>query len=793
VAHPKLRVEALEDRTVPAYGFDPTFADIGKISTWNDRVTYTPDVEVQADGGILVTASPTDVSRGRYERGELIRYNPDGTRDLTFGGGERALYDQEIFGTRITLAPDGDIYLAANLNDLGFSERDRGISVYRFNADGTRDAAFGDDGRVVFEFDPADELSTSYMSELVVQADGKLVVVGRLTGDHTASVGYSLARLNTDGSLDATFGGDGIVSAPAASADTRISDVAVTDDGKLVVVATTEVWPEMRASVVRFNADGTLDDSFAANGVWVGRTGTQATEVFALADGRVLAVGIADADASAVRLNADGTVDTTFGTGDWTAIGQVGKYGSVSAERLPDGRLVVVTSNVDIFTTAVVRMMSPDGEVLPAFVGGDAFGVQYDGPVADSVGFPSYTRVAVGADGRIVVVGGVYEGTSGVLRDNALAVAVLADDPAALPGGPTTSPPVPPPSITGQPVPPFVPITMPEPPPYIAPQPPPDDSHLLPPPWTVQSSAIVLAEEGRVALADVNGDGVRDTINVSGPGKLVRVWVVSGSDPTVLLVPEFAPFGGDFAGGGFVAAADLDGDGRAEFVVTPDQGGGPRVVVFSYADVIPAVVGASHAQFRQNFFGLDDASFRGGARVALGDVNGDGTPDLAVSAGFLGGPRVVIFDGRSVFTTPTRLVSDFFAFPGDDVVTLRNGAVVALGDVDGDGKAELIAGGGPGGAPRIVILSGAKLTAGDIAGAQANPLANFFVAGNTTARDGVRVTAEDTDSDGRADVVVSNGEAKLRRYLGKHFGGGGEPTQFEDIDLTVALSGTFVG
>src|SRR5205814_518997 len=96
-----------------------------------------------------------------------------------------------------------------------------------------------------------------------------------------------------------------------------------------------------------------------------------------------------------------------------------------------------------------------------------------------------------------------------------------------------------------------------------------------------------------------------------------------------------------------------------------------------------------------NFFGIDDPNFRGGCRAALGDVNGDGTPDLAVAAGFLGGPRVALFDGAQLFNgDPMRIVSDFFAFPGTDAVTLRNGVFVAIGDINGDGFADLIFGGG---------------------------------------------------------------------------------------------------
>ena len=75
----------------------------------------------------------------------------------------------------------------------------------------------------------------------------------------------------------------------------------------------------------------------------------------------------------------------------------------------------------------------------------------------------------------------------------------------------------------------------------------------------------------RTATADVDGDGTADTVLVTGPGVPIRVAVVSGADNTTVLVAPFDPFGGDFTGGGYVAAANLDGAGGAEFVVTPTR------------------------------------------------------------------------------------------------------------------------------------------------------------------------------------------------------------------------------
>jgi hypothetical protein len=296
----------------------------------------------------------------------------------------------------------------------------------------------------------------------------------------------------------------------------------------------------------------------------------------------------------------------------------------------------------------------------------------------------------------------------------------------------------------------------------------------------------------RGAVGDVNGDGTPDFILVTGPGTPARFAVVSGKDGTTVLVPPTDPFGSNFTGGAFVAAGDFDGDGRAEMVITPDMGGGPNVVIFSLqADGTLAPARA--------FFALGNPTFRGGARVAVGDINGDKTPDLAVGAGFLGGPVVEIHNGTAIakgdFTT--LIGSGFFAFPGTDSTTLRNGVFLAIGDLNGDGFGDLIAGGGPGGGPRVLTLSGKFLATGDVNGAYGAPVTNFF-AGPDTARGGIRVAAADVDGDGRADLLTASGDAQPAQilvYLGKNITSTTPPV---DQDLTVfggatLANGVYVG
>jgi hypothetical protein len=150
---------------------------------------------------------------------------------------------------------------------------------------------------------------------------------------------------------------------------------------------------------------------------------------------------------------------------------------------------------------------------------------------------------------------------------------------------------------------------------------------------------------------------------------------------------------------------------------------------------------------------------------------------------------VTVTGGR----TPAKLFNDVFAFDGPDAETLRNGVFVGAGDVNGDGFADLIAGGGPGGGPRVLIRSGADLVGGNLS--SPGTLANFF-AGNAENRGGVRVAVKDLDGDGRADLVVGDGTdagSRVTAYYGKNFAGGGAPEAFAIDAFPGFNGGVFVG
>ncbi|HET6572808.1 MAG TPA: Ig-like domain repeat protein [Fimbriiglobus sp.] len=280
----------------------------------------------------------------------------------------------------------------------------------------------------------------------------------------------------------------------------------------------------------------------------------------------------------------------------------------------------------------------------------------------------------------------------------------------------------------------------------------------------------------RVTSADFNGDGIADMVAGTGPGSATLVRVLDGKTQAELF--RVAPFEARFVGGVYVSSGDVTGDGVPDFVVSPDEGGGPRIQVYSGNGFVKV----------DDFFGIDDTAFRGGARSGIGDLDGDGVADLVVAAGFGGGPRVAAFDGQTLGSgNRVKLFADFFAFES----RLRNGTFVAAGDVDGDGFADLIAGGGPGGGPRVTVFGGGQLLTN-----RPVPIANFF-GGDVTNRGGVRVAARNLDGDAKADLVIGAGTgagSRVTAYAGKRLLESSPPPELFAFDAFPGFAGgVYVG
>jgi subtilisin-like proprotein convertase family protein len=283
----------------------------------------------------------------------------------------------------------------------------------------------------------------------------------------------------------------------------------------------------------------------------------------------------------------------------------------------------------------------------------------------------------------------------------------------------------------------------------------------------------------RTAVGDVTGDGVEDLIAATGPGAVAQVVVIDGATHQQIL--SIQPFD-TFTGGVFVSVGHVTPDATEDFVITPDQGGGPRAQVYQ---------GGTFTKIA-DFFGIEDPDFRGGARAAIGDMDGDGYGEVVVAAGFGGGPRVSAYDGKALVAGQrVHPFHDFFVFGGAEAQTLRDGVYLTVGDVNGDGHADIIAGAGPAGGPRVLILNGNDLLTRSPD--QAGVLANFF-AGNIDGRGGIRLAVKNLDGDTNADLVAGEGAGPgVTTYKGSSLAVGGPQSLFAFDPFPDINAGVYVG
>jgi peroxidase len=237
----------------------------------------------------------------------------------------------------------------------------------------------------------------------------------------------------------------------------------------------------------------------------------------------------------------------------------------------------------------------------------------------------------------------------------------------------------------------------------------------------------------RVAVGDLDGDGVPEIVTGAGPGGGPHVRAFDARTGAVVL--NFYAFEPTFLGGVIVAVGDVDGDGIGDVAVGAGEGGGPRVLVYSGKD----------SSVLADFFAFP-ADFTGGVTLAVGNFDADPELELAVGAGAGGGPVVRTFDvvgGRAV------ALDGLLAFEEE----FRGGVWLAAGDTDGDGTDEVFVGAGDGGSPRVRVL-----------GRDGSALAEYL-AGDPADRGGVRVASIDSDADGRSEVVAGVG-TRLRVFTG---------------------------
>ncbi len=296
---------------------DTTFGNEG-IVTYNYNIIYNSNeintgvgkLILQPDGKILavIGGSPTLF---------LIRFNTNGSIDTSFGNNETHIFILPI--GLFVIQPDAKIitaYRQEHYNSFGQVD-----SWYfrtdRYNTDGTLDTTFGTDGTVITDFG----FGYNYITAIALQPDGKVIVAGTSYNNQ-----FAIARYTTNGDLDTTFDGDGkVITSLGSGLKSYASYVSVQADGKIIVagLSYTSIAPqEYYFSIAKYNTNGSLDTSFDGDGkvnnIFDDAPGTaiNLNTIIEQLDGKFLVTtdtGSVNLEFELRRYNASGSDDTSFG------------------------------------------------------------------------------------------------------------------------------------------------------------------------------------------------------------------------------------------------------------------------------------------------------------------------------------------------------------------------------------------------------------------------------------------------------------------------------------------------
>ena len=391
---------------LPNGALDPSFGSGGTAAS---GVLGTPTaMALQSDGKTVMVGGL-----------KLTRFNNDGTLDAGFGtaGQVTVPFNGSVFDVAqgVAIQADGKIIVVGSMTVNGQGD----FALARFNANGALDTGFGANGLVTTDFAG----NADSARRVVVQSDGKLVVAGYATGGAgaTSDTDFGVARYNSDGSLDGTFGTTGKVRTNIAGKTDLCQGLALQADGKIVLVgrvaASGGVDPDF--GIARYNADGSMDTTFGAafNGIIRTDFGKgnweEASDVALQADGKILVIGRVRVGTvfnfALARFGTDGVADLTFGNAGlvvtaFSPPSNVPNAPSDVANGLvvqADGKIVVVGQNANAGVNpdfAAARYLS-SGALDPGFGAAGKVTIDFFGAIDGATG------VVVQPDGRIIVGG----------------------------------------------------------------------------------------------------------------------------------------------------------------------------------------------------------------------------------------------------------------------------------------------------------------------------------------------------------------------------------------------------
>ena len=346
-----------EDFAVARYNadgtLDTTFGAGGRVRTDFPGLAAVPSaVVIQADGKIVVAggAFPLFTFLGNFE---LVRYNPNGSLDRSFGNGGivTTTFPEGSYASAVALQPDGKIVAAGTVfvNFIPGESSDTDFALARYNPDGTPDATFGNGGQVSTDFVGLEDDAFS----VLIQPDGKIVAVGS-ANDPATFYDFAAARYLSSGAIDTTFGVGGKVQTDFGDRNfDRARSASLQPDGRIVAAgfAISQSGGVQNFAVARYTSNGILDTTFSRDGktqIDFGNCCQSATKVLLQSDGKIITVGGSNGESSEddfllARLSPRGSLDNTFGIGGQvrTSFGDL-NGGANGAALQSDGKIVAV-------------------------------------------------------------------------------------------------------------------------------------------------------------------------------------------------------------------------------------------------------------------------------------------------------------------------------------------------------------------------------------------------------------------------------------------------------------------
>ncbi len=309
---------------------------------------------VQSDGKILVAGTLADAafSPTSYTFG-VLRFNTNGSLDASFGVNGKAAFVGEGYCESIALQADGKILLG------GFGSLNPDFHLTRLNSNGSLDTGFGINfGQETYIVGPSNVQfnSFSFAHTVLVQTDGKILLSGYYYFNPTGGAHrFIIIRLNSNGAYDSSFGNGGVVYGDLMDPNLNMGSytdnafaAALQSDGKILMAgASCSSFSNCDFAMVRFNTNGTMDNSFGINGVATAGIGLGLEEVRSIgiqSDGKIVVAGTTNggSDVALARFTTVGTLDNTFDVDGKvvTPVGSGNDFGR-SVALQADGKILV--------------------------------------------------------------------------------------------------------------------------------------------------------------------------------------------------------------------------------------------------------------------------------------------------------------------------------------------------------------------------------------------------------------------------------------------------------------------